>query len=262
MKKPIFYNPDQKKITLRERLGFRIHFRNASESLKNVNIIHLLKQIVIIIGKLLLYAHIVILLLMLILSVLYASINPLITSLMLYRKIFFGYMPKPIEYISLNKIPEKLQRMMIKVEDHRFYSHAGIDFEALNNAYQLNKRIGRIRYGGSTITMQLTRTLFLVPKQSYLRKYLEVLFALEMDLVMKKSRILELYLNYCEWGRGVYGVGAASSYYYHKPINNLSTDECRRLVTILSSPLRYNVDNFVSRKSMVRRYEFLVSHFP
>jgi monofunctional biosynthetic peptidoglycan transglycosylase len=83
-----------------------------------------------------------------------------------------------------------------------------------------------------------------------------------MDLVMKKGRILELYLNYCEWGKGVYGIGAATSYYYNKKIDNLSTDECRRLVTILSSPLRYNVDNFTSRKSMVRRYEFLVSQFP
>ena len=262
MKKPVVHKSGRNKTTLRDKLGIRIHFRNARASLKNANVILLLKQIVMLAGKLLLYSHGAIFLLMLMVSVLYASINPPITSLMLYRKVFFGYTPKPIEYVTLNKIPKKLQRMMIKVEDHKFYSHVGIDFEALKNAYQLNKRIGRIRYGGSTITMQLVRTLFLVPKQSYLRKYLEVLFALEMDLIMKKTRILELYLNYCEWGKGVYGIGAASSYYYHKTINNLSTDEYRRLVTILSSPLRYNVDNFISRKSMVRRYEYLVSQFP
>ncbi|UCB47259.1 MAG: transglycosylase domain-containing protein [Spirochaetota bacterium] len=249
-------------MTLRERLGFRRHLRNIRASFKKANIALLLKHAVIIAGKLLLYVHVVLFILILILSVLYSAINPPITTLIVYRKIFFSYTKKPIEYVTLDNIPKKFQRMMIRVEDHKFYRHAGIDFEALINAYQINKRIGRIRYGGSTITMQLARTLFLVPTQSYLRKYLEILFALEMDLIMKKSRILELYLNYCEWGKGLYGIGAASSYYYNKNVNKLSTDECRRLVTILSSPLRYNVDTFISRKSMVRRYEFLVSQFP
>jgi monofunctional biosynthetic peptidoglycan transglycosylase len=256
------HDGDQKKTALRERFWIRINLRSALSFLKKADIFNLLKQLVILFVKLLLYIHIVLLLPVLILCLLYSSINPPITSLMLYRKHFFDYNQKPVAYMALEKIPRKLQRMVIKIEDYRFYIHRGIDLKALNNAYQLNKRFGRIRYGGSTITMQLARTLFLIPKQSYLRKYLELLFALEMDLVMKKDRILELYLNYCEWGKGVYGIGAASSYYYHKKVYNLSTDECRRLVTILSSPLRYNVDNFISRKSMVRRYEFLVSHFP
>jgi monofunctional biosynthetic peptidoglycan transglycosylase len=253
---------DQIKTALGERFWIRINLRKVLSFIKKADIFNLLKQVAVLFGKLLLYIHTVILLPVLILCLLYTSINPPVTSLMLYRKHFFDYNQKPVEYMALDKIPKKLQRMVIKIEDYRFYIHGGIDFKALDNAYQLNKRFGRITSGGSTITMQLARTLFLIPKKSYIRKYLELLFALEMDLVMKKHRILELYLNYCEWGKGVYGIGAASSHYYHKKVYNLTTDECRRLVTILSSPLRYNVDDFISRKIMARRYEYLVSHFP
>jgi monofunctional biosynthetic peptidoglycan transglycosylase len=152
--------------------------------------------------------------------------------------------------------------MVVQVEDYKFYKHGGIDVQALINAYKSNRRLGSVRYGGSTISMQLARTLYLVPKQSYLRKYLEILIALEMDLIMKKNRILELYMNYCEWGKGVYGIGAAAAHHYDRKVEDLSTDQCRRLATILASPLRYGVNDFENRKSLRRRYDLLVERFP
>jgi monofunctional biosynthetic peptidoglycan transglycosylase len=247
---------------LKERLGFRTHISSIRDALKGFKVTVVLKQVGILCGKLVLYAHGIFFFLILIFSIFYSYVNPPITSLMLYRTLFNGYRPVEAQYVSLEQIPRKLQRMVVKVEDYKFYRHAGIDVQALINAYKLNKRVGSVRYGGSTISMQLSRTLFLVPGQSYVRKYLEILIALEMDLIMKKDRMLELYLNYCEWGRGVYGVGAAASHYYHRKVQDLTTDQCRRLVTILASPLRYRVDNFEDRKSLRRRYDFLVERFP
>ena len=249
-------------VIIKRKLGLSAHIHKIRDAFKKHNLILFLKQFGILCGKVLLYIHGALFLLILILCVLYSFINPPVTSLMLYRRLFSDYPSFAIKYVPLERIPRNLQRMVVRVEDYKFYKHAGVDAEALFNAFKLNRRFGRVRYGGSTITMQVARTLFLVPEQSYLRKYLEILIAIELDLVMKKSRILELYLNYCEWGKGVYGIGSAASYYYHKKVQELTVDESRRIVTILASPLRYTVDNFEGRKSLRRRYDFLLLHFP
>ena len=103
---------------------------------------------------------------------------------------------------------------MIRLEDYRFYSHHGVDLGAIRDAWMINSSIGRTAVGGSTIPMQLARNLFLTPRKTYLRKYVEALIALEMSLVLPKDRILELYLNVIEWGKGIFGIGAASAYYF------------------------------------------------
>ena len=100
--------------------------------------------------------------------------------------------------------------MFVYLEDHQFYTHHGIDLEAVRTAYERNKRAGTLAFGGSTITQQLTRTLFLTPHKNYLRKYLEALLSLELDLLLPKDRIMELYLNHIEWGSGIFGVGTAA----------------------------------------------------
>jgi hypothetical protein len=110
--------------------------------------------------------------------------------------------------------------------------------------------------------MQLARNLFLTPRKTYFRKYMEALIALEMDLVMPKDRILELYLNYIEWGKGIFGIGAASSHYYGAGVGALGLDELRRLVTIITNPLRYDVQTFYRSAQMAQRYAFLESRFP
>jgi monofunctional glycosyltransferase len=195
-------------------------------------------------------------------SLLYSVVNPPTTSLMIYRRLVEHYKSKPRIYVPIKMVPKQAQRMFIRVEDYKFYRHHGVDPEAIRNAYNTNKDIGYNLYGGSTITMQLARTLFLIPKKSYIRKYLEVIIALELDLVMKKDRILELYVNNIEWGKGVYGIGAASQYHYKKRVTTLSTDEYRRLVTILTNPLKYNVDTFWKSRGMVERYFYLLTRFP
>ena len=94
------------------------------------------------------------------------------------------------------------------------------------------------------------------------RKYLEAIIALEMDLILPKDRILELYLNCIEWGKGIFGIGAAAAYHYDCGVGNLGLDEMRRLVTIITNPLRYNVKTFEKSHQMAARYAYLLSRFP
>jgi hypothetical protein len=152
--------------------------------------------------------------------------------------------------------------MTIRLEDYHFYQHAGVDLGALRDAWEKNASYGRTAAGGSTIPMQLARNLFLTPRKTYFRKYMEIFIALEMDFIMPKDRILELYLNNIEWGKGVFGIGAASSYYYKAGVSGLGLDELRRLVTIITNPLRYDVQTFYKSAQMAQRYAFLETRFP
>jgi membrane peptidoglycan carboxypeptidase len=195
-------------------------------------------------------------------SLLYSFINPPLTTLMLYRRLVDGYPIRPLRYVPLARVPSYAQRMFVKVEDYTFYQNPGIDLKAIRDAYRINRRLGRIYYGGSTITQQLARTLFLTPQRMYLRKYAEALAALEMDLLLGKLRLLELYVNYIELGKGVYGIGAAAEYHFGKPAGRLDLDEYRRLVTIVASPLRYTMADFTRRRALSERYNYLLQAFP
>jgi monofunctional biosynthetic peptidoglycan transglycosylase len=151
--------------------------------------------------------------------------------------------------------------MAVRVEDGTFYEHHGIVPAAIKHAYQLNKGFGEPVYGGSTITMQTARTIFLVPEKSYLRKYLEVIIALEMEAVLGKDRILELYFNYAEWGKGIFGIEAASRSHYKTGVVSLSRDQAIRLVTLLSSPIRYTPYDFGRNGILQSRYAYLVKRW-
>ena len=185
-------------------------------------------------------------------------INPPYSSLMFYRQLFYNYKNKEVKYISGKKIPAYVKRMVVAAEDYRFYQHNGIDIEAIKVAMKNNKAIGYNYYGGSTITQQLARTLFLIPKKYLIRKYFEAIIALEMDFFIPKERLLELYLNNVEWGKGIYGIESASFYYYKKSAIKLSYDEAARLITVLPSPLNYTPGTFYKRARMVYRYNFLL----
>lgn len=193
------------------------------------------------------------------LSILFNFTNPKFTSLMLYRNIINKQKNKKIIYIPLKHITKKTQSNIIGIEDFKFYKHIGIDPEAIIKAYNINKKLGYKFRGGSTITQQLARTLFLVPQKNYFRKYLEVLIALEIDLLLPKKRILELYLNYIEFGNGIYGIGEASYYYYNKPYNKLNIDEINKLLTIIPNPKKYNTTNFYDNRKLLTRYYILTS---
>lgn len=183
--------------------------------------------------------------------------NPPVNSLMIYRKLVYNYRIKPVHYVPLKRIPKDLTAMLIRLEDCNFFRHFGLDPVAIRDAVSLNLKLKKRYAGGSTIDQQLARTLFLYPKKTYVRKYLEMLIALEMNLFMSKDRILELYLNSVEWGKGVFGIQAASYYYFNKGVAELDRDEMMRLVTILPSPVKYNPTNFMDLPIMNQRYSFL-----
>jgi monofunctional glycosyltransferase len=192
---------------------------------------------------------------------LYRYFNPSVTSVMLYRSIFYHWDITKVRFLPLKKIPSQTRRMILKVEDGTFYLHHGILLASMKNAWKVNKELGKPVYGGSTITMQTARTLFLVPEKSYLRKYLEVIIALEMERILGKDRIYELYLNYAEWGKGVFGIEAASRYHYKKGVSKLTTDQSIRLVTLLSSPIKYTPKTINKSGILRSRYQYLQSRF-
>ena len=206
--------------------------------------------------------HAALIVIVLLASLVLLKVNPPVTALMVYRGITVHQKSRPIHFVPLRQIPRVARNMVIRLEDYRFYRHAGVDLGAIRDAWRINAAIGRTAVGGSTIPMQLARNLFLTPRKTYLRKYLEAVIALEMDLVLPKDRILELYLNCIEWGKGVFGIGAASTYYYRSGVGNLGLDELRRLVTIITNPLRYNVETYSRSRQMAERYAYLVSRFP
>ncbi|MBP7459812.1 MAG: transglycosylase domain-containing protein [Candidatus Delongbacteria bacterium] len=192
-----------------------------------------------------------------ILCIAYNWLNPPYTPLMLYRKLVYQYQSQPRNFIPIASMDSVIPKMVVSIEDDVFYEHWGINIKAIRLAYHRNRRAGYSRYGASTITQQTARTLFLLPHKLWLRKYLEMIVTLEMELVMPKSRILELYLNYAEWGKGVYGIGAAARYHYKKEVKKLSREEIIRLVVILSSPIKYNPSNYAAKRILRVRYNYL-----
>ncbi|HUX36937.1 MAG TPA: transglycosylase domain-containing protein [Rectinemataceae bacterium] len=191
----------------------------------------------------------------------YKFIQPSATVLMAWRAWADGWKIRPARPLPLKTIPVWLRSMLISVEDYKFYEHHGFDFEAIKRAYEIDKRLDRPMYGGSTLTMQVARTLFLVPAKSYLRKYLEVLVTVELEAILGKDRILELYFGYAEWGKGLFGVEATTRRWYDKGVRGLSRDEGARLVAILSSPIKYRPDWFGRSLILQERYDFLARRY-
>jgi monofunctional glycosyltransferase len=187
-------------------------------------------------------------------GLLYSIINPPVTSLMLDRKIEYHFTIQPVRYLSISQIPKSVQYMFIKLEDSTFYENPGIDVASIAHAWSVDRRLGDWALGGSTIGQQLVRSLFLTTNKTISRKYLEAVMALTLNAVMSKQRQLELYLNYIEWGRGVFGIQAAAYASYHRPLSQLSTDEIIRLAAIITSPIRYNVDTLFHNRGMTERY--------
>lgn len=187
--------------------------------------------------------------------------TPPVSSLMIYRALFSSDKIKSISAVPLKSLPKWVPKMFVYLEDRQFYSHHGIDLEAIRTAYERNKRAGTMAFGGSTITQQLTRTLFLTPHKNYLRKYVEAILSLELDFLLPKDRIMELYLNHIEWGPGIFGIGTAAKVYFGRQADKLYVDQYRRLATIIPNPRGYSVYNFERHYGMRQRYDFLLRVF-
>ena len=219
------------------------------------NILKLLKIfIIVIVGT-----HLLLIVLIGLSSLFFRFVNPPVTGIEIYRKVFFKYKIKKRKFVSIKKLPWFVPRMLVSAEDNKFYKHNGIDLEAIDYAMRMNKQIGTNFYGGSTITQQVARTIFLNPDKNFIRKYIEMIIAIEVDLLIPKKRILELYINYAEWGKGIFGIENASLTYFKKSSIYLKKDEAARLITILSSPIRYSPNNFYKRKLLLQRYNFLTA---
>jgi monofunctional glycosyltransferase len=191
----------------------------------------------------------------------YRVADPPATVLMAYRKWGYGWKIEPPKPLSLKKVPSYIRSMLIAVEDGKFYQHHGLDFEAFKRAREINARLGRPLYGGSTLTMQVARTLFLVPVKSYVRKYLEVLTALELEALLSKQRILELYFGYAEWGKGVFGIERAARADFGSSLTSLNRDQSARLVALLSSPIKYKPYTLEKNGILRERYRYLSRRF-
>jgi monofunctional glycosyltransferase len=196
-----------------------------------------------------------------ILIAVYRHVDPPATVLMAYRKWNFGWKIEAPRPVRLPKVPRYIRSMLVAIEDDKFYEHHGIDMEAFARAREINKRVGKPLYGGSTLTMQVARTLFLVPEKSYIRKYFEVLTALELEALLPKNRILELYFGYAEWGKGLFGIESASLKWYGHGISSLSRDEAARLIALLSSPIKYGPDTLRKSGILRERYSYLSNRY-
>jgi monofunctional biosynthetic peptidoglycan transglycosylase len=167
----------------------------------------------------------------------FAHVNPERTALMRYRE-EKGIHGLPI-WVPLGRIAPSLRQSVLVAEDANFYHHHGIDWDGLREALQRDWKEKRLYRGGSTITQQLAKNLYLNPSKTLWRKLKELALSLRIERALSKSRILEIYLNVAEWGRGVYGAEAASRHYFGKPASDLTIDEAAFLAAILPSPLRY-----------------------
>ena len=186
--------------------------------------------------------------------------NPKTTPLIEARKRELGIKEVKHSYIPLNHIPSRIVRMVIIAEDCNFYRHNGISLESILIALQKNMKVGNMKYyGGSTISQQTARSMMLIPEKSFFRKYLEFIITLEMELILGKNRIIELYLNYAEWGKGIFGINAASKYFFKKDLYSLSFDESARLVAILPNPMVYSP--FSISKLVQNRVELIMKYY-
>ena len=180
--------------------------------------------------------------------------HPPVTTLQLHRTGFNVFNIKQPTPIKFEELSEGFLQDLILAEDRSFYEHRGFDLDAIKRARNMNKKLGFSAFGGSTLSQQLARTLFLVPTKNYLRKYLELLVTLEMELILTKNRMLELYLSHVEWGDRIYGVRDASQHYYHVNFSETTVEQRIKLITILKSPINWNPDTFNKSPALKKRY--------
>lgn len=160
-------------------------------------------------------------------------------------------------WVSIESISPNLQKAVIASEDGKFFEHNGFDFSAMQKAFEKNQKGKKMR-GGSTISQQTAKNVFLWPGRSYIRKGFEAYFTFLIETIWSKERIMEVYLNSIEMGDGVYGAEAASKYWYHKQAKNLSKYEAAGIAAILPNPRKYNPirsTNYMNRrKATISKY--------
>ncbi len=193
-------------------------------------------------------------------------VNPRKTAFMEYREQEWQSKGKKVriqqKWTTFSHISPYAAKAVIIAEDDKFWSHRGFDLDAMEKAMEKDIEEGKFKFGGSTISQQLAKNLYLSPSKNPLRKLAEALITWRMERTLSKRRILEIYLNVAEWGEAIFGIEAASLHYYGKSASLLSPVEAARLAAVLPNPRRYGANRdsrYVKRRAaliygiMVRR---------
>lgn len=191
------------------------------------------------------------------LVVLYRFIPVPFTPLMVSRSFEFDDVESKHDWVPIEEISPNLQKAVIAAEDATFLSHHGFDFNAMYKAFKNNNKGKKIK-GGSTISQQTAKNVFLWQGRSYVRKVFEAYFTALIELLWSKERIMEVYLNSIEMGKGVYGAEAAAQYWYKKSAANLTKREAAGIAAILPNPIKYKAAN--SSSYINRRKGRIVRH--
>lgn len=154
---------------------------------------------------------------------------------------------RPSGWVPLASLPRHVQGAVIVAEDSAFYSHGGFDWTEIRRAVVIDLKKRKFARGASTISQQVARNLFLEKDKTIWRKFKEMILTVALEKACSKRRILELYLNVAEFGRGLYGIGPASRYYFRKGASDLAPNEAAFLAMLLPSPVRYSL-SFHQRK--------------
>jgi monofunctional biosynthetic peptidoglycan transglycosylase len=143
-------------------------------------------------------------------------------------------------WVPYSRISNNLKRALIAAEDARFVDHEGFDWEGIEKAYEKNRRRGKIVAGGSTISQQLAKNLFLSTQRTPWRKAEEALITMMLETMMDKQRIFEIYLNVIEWGNDVFGAEAAARHYYQTSAAQLTPDQAAQMAAMVPNPRYYD----------------------
>jgi monofunctional biosynthetic peptidoglycan transglycosylase len=169
-----------------------------------------------------------------------------------------GKKPRKVQlWVAYERISPSLKRAVIVAEDAAFFSHEGVDLAELEKSFEDSWQKGKRMRGGSTITQQLAKNLYLSPSRNPVRKVEELLIARRLEAELSKRRILELYLNVIEWGDGIWGAEAAARSYFQKPASALGPDESALLAASIINPRRYSPARpskyLLRRQDMIRQ---------
>lgn len=170
--------------------------------------------------------------------------NPKKTSFMEYREREWQTAGKKIrprqQWVPLSRISPYLIKAVIIAEDDKFWKHEGFDYEAIQKAMEKDIKTKKFKAGGSTISQQLAKNLYLTPSKNPVRKMKEAILTWRIERTLTKKRIIELYLNVVEWGEGIFGIEAAARHYYGKPAAALGPEEAARLAVVLPNPRKWS----------------------
>lgn len=164
------------------------------------------------------------------------------------------------EWVPYSKISRNLKRALIAAEDSKFVEHEGFDWDGIQLALEKNRNKGRTVAGGSTITQQLAKNLFLSPEKTYLRKGQEAIITLMLESMLDKERILEIYLNVIEWGNGIFGAEAAARRYYGVAAAQLGAEQAARLAAMAPNPRFY--ERNLSAPGLRRKTGIILARMP